>query len=552
MARSAMRTRAGASGDRRELDLTQFFSVNRFLFDLLTQDAHMVQRDICASLHLQSWHLSGRLRGLGLPTAVRDLRRLALSVREAVAQSEPPPVYRACCSRAPGDRLSLQFIELFIPVTPFHIDFDGVLGSLIDCVYDQKLLFFLQQPIASPLSFTTDDRDEQVFRSRLSSLVGDFPDFLRELSNDDRFLFNSKLSICFLYGQVTYPTGGIASPHLQGSFSLFSRRSGTGYFLLDQVSVVPPTDPEQKIRRLFEWLKQNNPLYSDVEHPVDFSAFSILAGNSNDIIGTVVNPYVRDRFLRNDIPFDHDLRVPVRFKHSNNEFSTARIPLELALGYTFPLLFPFGPPPNIPGRTFREKAANVLCAHEFYRCGRLSCSLLLWFYHLIEDSEMYYYSNHISFQKVRMPEGSSRNVPSQGKPNDPAFADYWKSKQAHVRGMSSIFGAPDLMITFTFSNKWSDCQSFLSGLKGVFDMGGDMRFCPVDTMHIWNKHFARSSERAFKTLCQNMQLGEAVHYMWRLEFQARGAPHVHALIWLSKRLSLEKVGALCLRLLLPS
>ena len=422
------------------------------------------------------------------------------------------------------------------------MDFDGILRSLIDWGYDQKMVSFLQQPIAAPLSFTTYDRDEQAFRSHLSSSVSQFPDFFRDLSNDERFLFNSKLSICFLYGQVTYPTGGIASPHLQGSFSLFSRKSGTGYFLLDQVSVVPPTEPEQKMRRLFDWLKQNNPLYSDIDHPVDFSAFSILAGNSNDVIGTVVNPYVRDHYLRNDIPFDRDLRVPVRFKKSDNESSTALIPLELALGYTFPLLFPFGPPPAVPGKTFREKACNILFAHEFYRCGRLSCTLLLWFYHLIEDSEMHYFCNHISFQKVRMPEGSSRNVPSQGKPNDPAFAAYWKSKQAHVRGMASIFGPPDLMITFTFSNKWQDCQAFLRGVHGMFDMGNDMRFCPVDTMRIWDKHFARSRELAFKTLCQNMHLGDPVHYMWRLEFQARGAPHVHALIWLSERLSIEQVG----------
>ena len=87
----------------------------------------MVQRDVCASL--QSRQLTGRLRELGLPTAVRDLRRLALSVREAVSQIERPPVYREFCSRTRGDRLSLQFVEFCIPVTPFHMDFDGITSS---------------------------------------------------------------------------------------------------------------------------------------------------------------------------------------------------------------------------------------------------------------------------------------------------------------------------------------------------------------------------------------------------------------------------------------
>ena len=536
-----MRTRARDAGPGMGLDLVEFFSTNRFLFDSLLGGGRVTQKSLAMSLNLSVAVLTGRLRAVGLPTAASQLRAMAMSVADRVMGLDPPPFYRYYRSLAPGDRLSLQCAEFCVPVSPFHIDFDGLLRNRIEWSYDQKFVSFLHSsPIVT--DFTTTDQIELDFRSNLSSSLSNFPDFLRTLSNDERFLFNNRLSICFLYGQVTYPIGGIASPHLQGVFSLQSRRTDTGYFLLDQESATPLEHPEEKLNVLFNWLKDNNPLYFNASEPVDFSVFSVVSGRSNDLIGSVVNPYVRDRFLLNDRPPDGALRVPVRFKKPDNETSTAWIPLELALGYTFPMLFPFGPPTTIPGKTLRQKAANILCSDPFYRCGRLACNLVLWFYHLIEENELYYYNTHISLQNVNMPEGSSRNVPNQGRPSDPAFATYWKAKQAQVRAMTNVLGPPDLMITFTFSNQWEDCRSFIAHVQSSFDMGNDMRFCPVDSMHIWKSHFDRASQPAFKNLCRFMQVGDAAHYMWRLEFQARGAPHVHALIWLAEPLPIQGVA----------
>ena len=61
-------------------------------------------------------------------------------------------------------------------------------------------------------------------------------------------------------------------------------------------------------------------------------------------------------------------------------------------------------------------------------------------------------------------------------------------------------------------------------------------------MLIWKQRFERIKKNGFKDLIQNMNFGKVSEYCWRLEFQARGAPHVHALIWLKERLSLEKIS----------
>ena len=44
--------------------------------------------------------------------------------------------------------------------------------------------------------------------------------------------------------------------------------------------------------------------------------------------------------------------------------------------------------------------------------------------------------------------------------NDPAFNIYWNNKSSEVRAMAEQFGSPDLIITFTFNNKWSEVDEF--------------------------------------------------------------------------------------------
>ena len=109
-----MLTRAQARA-RAELNLAQFFAVNRFLFDVLVGDEHVTQKVICDSLHLSVSYLNGRLRSLGLPTSARQLRKLAVSVQEMVCNFAAPPVYVALRSAWRDDRLSLQFVEFCIP-----------------------------------------------------------------------------------------------------------------------------------------------------------------------------------------------------------------------------------------------------------------------------------------------------------------------------------------------------------------------------------------------------------------------------------------------------
>ena len=45
--------------------------------------------------------------------------------------------------------------------------------------------------------------------------------------------------------------------------------------------------------------------------------------------------------------------------------------------------------------------------------------------------------------------------------NDPAFNIYWSNKSSEVRAMAEHFGPPDLMLIFTFNNKWDEVNGFI-------------------------------------------------------------------------------------------
>ena len=98
------------------------------------------------------------------------------------------------------------------------------------------------------------------------------------------------------------------------------------------------------------------------------------------------------------------------------------------------------------------------------------------------------------------------------------------------------------MVTFTFVNKWPEVKNVESIVNGIGYDNLDIRFCPFEEMLIWKQRFKEIKKNGFNFLIKNMNFGEVTNYCWRLEFQARGAPHVHALIWLKDRLTLENVS----------
>ena len=369
------------------------------------------------------------------------------------------------------------------------------------------------------------------------------PDFMKSLDGDQRYLINSNLSIAFLYGNVEITKGGIDSPHLKGVFSLSARKEGTGYLNLDSVLNSNRKPDINLFKQTIDWMKNNNPLYKEIKTlNVEFYRTKIdpLISPKKDVIGIAQIPINNEPTNVSNLDFN---KVQISIPNNDGKHEIIYVEIEKALLLCFPMIFPFGSMPIIPGKTLRQKASILCAAHEFYRCGRLQCSLILFLYNCIMTKKASYINNNISAQRIMIPNGTSRNIPIiHTLKNDPAFPEYWYHKQSHVRAMCAELGDPDLMITFTFVNKWPEVKKIEKKVSGLGYDKVDIRFCPFEEMIIWKKRFEDIKKKGFNDLIKNMNFGEVREFCWRLEFQARGAPHVHALLWLKDRLSIDQIS----------
>ena len=384
-------------------------------------------------------------------------------------------------------------------------------------------------------------RNQLTFKQKFDS----YPAIIRNLEPELRFKLNNALSICFLYGQLVYPVANVSSPHLQGEFIASLRRSNTGFLALNSTNCTLNENEQQKCQEIFNWLKDNNKFYENITNNLfDNDQHEILnrivqnqRPTSNSVSGVLIdnNSNLIDRT---------GTKVGIIIKNSEN-LETKYVPLQQALAMMFHLLFPYGDVPLKSGATLKKQAQYILSLHPLFRCGRLGCYLLLYLYNLISFNETKFYNRNIITQRIQMPEGIERYFSELiAKPDDPSFPEYWVRKQSEVSAMIEVYGSPDLMMTLTFNNNWPDVKQIRQNVAHELSCNlsdFELFLCPLETMTIWDTHFKQLTKNGFSDITSKMGLGNAIHYVWRLEFQARGAPHVHALIWLEKPISIRDV-----------
>ena len=512
-------------------------SCNRFLFDTICDPDIRNLNDGAKKLQISRGLLRSRLIEAHLPVRWPQLRRICENLRGQL--SPPPPVYNIYQkSVRDNSLLDDRALELLTPVANYHFDHTMLILTRFSIMGPDRRASLTSQWFSSPPISPADwhlqyfpDAPAQAFRSQMNSFFQDLPPCLKSLTNDELFQVNSQLSVAFLFGTVTFPEPGIASPHLKGGFLLGLRANGTGYLTIDQATPTPIA--RDKWHDILTWFRSHNPLYENVE--------PITPQNVDLRLDPVIHSSaVAAAELPTPTRLTDGTNVRIAIKNSDGTSRSKYVPLELALALTFPALFPFGVPP-IPGPTWRAKAKLILASHPYYRSGRLQCHLALFLYHLIQDAALSFERARLSLQPITVPEGTNRVIPSNLFLHDPSSSAYWSARQAEVRGMCREFGDPDLMITFTFVNKWPEVQAVEDANRRLMGFPLDIRFSPVETMLIWKTHFTDVKRDGFSHLIKSLGFGTVAHFIWRLEFQARGAPHVHSLIWLTDRLPLATV-----------
>ncbi|KAH7657562.1 DNA helicase protein [Dioscorea alata] len=102
---------------------------------------------------------------------------------------------------------------------------------------------------------------------------------------------------------------------------------------------------------------------------------------------------------------------------------------------------------------------------------------------------------------------------------------YMFEKYQDVMAICRFFGYPKLFITFTCNPRWSEITDTLSSILGQR---------PEDRPDIISRVFRIKVRHLMDDLIKNHHFGPVKAVVYTVEFQKRGLPHVHILLWLEK------------------
>ena len=117
---------------------------------------------------------------------------------------------------------------------------------------------------------------------------------------------------------------------------------------------------------------------------------------------------------------------------------------------------------------------------------------------------------------------------------------YWKKFLFEVLAMVKQLGLPTFFMTLSCADlRWNELISIISKLKGENLSEDDIRNmsyferCRYLNLNpvLLARHFQYRVEVFFKEIVVNGPLGKVTYYAIRVEFQVRGSPHIHSLLW---------------------
>lgn len=85
-------------------------------------------------------------------------------------------------------------------------------------------------------------------------------------------------------------------------------------------------------------------------------------------------------------------------------------------------------------------------------------------------------------------------------------------------------GRPDLFITFTCNPEWPEIKELFPGQRSF------------DRHDIISRVFHLKLKKLLKLLTKNEIFGTTKCYMYSVEWQKRGLPHYHILMWLESKI----------------
>ena len=192
------------------IDLIDFMTVNRFLFDVISDTTITSLKDTARQLAISSNTIHDQLLDAGLPVRLRPLRNACTGLADKLGQ--PPPVYVTYYrSITEGFLLDDRALELLIPVTSYHFDYKGLILTRFNEMSPDRVALITSKWFLSAPVWDDDwtlkyfpDKESRSFQRQMISFFDDRPDCLKCLTNDELFQANSQLSVAFLHLNCHY------------------------------------------------------------------------------------------------------------------------------------------------------------------------------------------------------------------------------------------------------------------------------------------------------------------------------------------------------------
>lgn len=181
-------------------------------------------------------------------------------------------------------------------------------------------------------------------------------------------------------------------------------------------------------------------------------------------------------------------------------------------------------------------------SHNFIlRCGPLLSQFVVDMYAKIEGERLRYIrlnqnklrvDDYIHLRDALINDGNPAQLGQQfilpstftGGPRH--MHEYAQDAMAYVR----IHGRPDLFITFTCNPTWSEFSDLLMPNQSV-----------IDRHDLTARVFRQKLLRMMDSITKHKLFGGTRCYMYSIEWQKRGLPHAHILIWLEDRFRPEDI-----------
>jgi hypothetical protein len=105
-------------------------------------------------------------------------------------------------------------------------------------------------------------------------------------------------------------------------------------------------------------------------------------------------------------------------------------------------------------------------------------------------------------------------------------SSYWRRVREDLTRMLLQFGPPTFFVTLSMNDNAHDITRMMNSMCGE-GRGSHVREYPVLAARVFHRRFA-----AFmRYLKRSRVLGRLRDHFWRVEFQLRGSPHIHMLLW---------------------